>query len=303
MKKMKQNNNGFSLVELIIALAVLAFLMLAISSFMGSSVMQNKKVNSDVKIQSQAQETYSLITDSIMQASDLLIVGYTVSDSSLVDFSKTGEETTAVLTKKYFVRDKATAEALVNDPSAYGISESVSKADVIYFKDAKDEPIYIEYMRVESALPIDMTFVPGGNSNILASQTIMNSLTGDAVEIDCVEQNSKKIYSVNDTLVSYFYFDKNNMYYGRQYAFMTDLDDKVDMNDSDSRLKHLYNQYFAYNVGKNVATNAGLSGCVASINATDGTIGIDLYYNRSDMSYTTVGRINPRNSYVLVPKN
>lgn len=36
-------NSGFSLVELIIAIAVLAFLMLAVSSFMGSSVITNKE--------------------------------------------------------------------------------------------------------------------------------------------------------------------------------------------------------------------------------------------------------------------
>ena len=63
----KQQNSGFSLIELIIALAVLAFLMLAVSSFMGSSVMQSKKARADVKMQTQSQEVYNLITDSIMQ--------------------------------------------------------------------------------------------------------------------------------------------------------------------------------------------------------------------------------------------
>ena len=65
-------NSGFSLVELIIAIAVLAFLMLAVSSFMGSSVSQTRKEQVDVKLQTQAQETYSLITDTIMQANDIV---------------------------------------------------------------------------------------------------------------------------------------------------------------------------------------------------------------------------------------
>ena len=84
----KQQNSGFSLIELIIALAVLAFLMLAVSSFMGSSVMQSKKARADVKMQTQSQEVYNLLTDSIMQANDILIVGYTASDDDDIDFAK-----------------------------------------------------------------------------------------------------------------------------------------------------------------------------------------------------------------------
>ena len=144
----KQQNSGFSLIELIIALAVLAFLMLAVSSFMGSSVMQSKKERADVKMQTQSQEVYNLITDSIMQANDILIVGYTASDDDDIDFAKPGETTTATLTKKYYVRDKKTAEALMKDPATYGISGSVSASDIVYFTDlSATTNIYISYMR------------------------------------------------------------------------------------------------------------------------------------------------------------
>ena len=63
MKSKIKQNSGFSLIELIIAMAVLSFLMLAVSSFMGSSVMQNRKAKVDIKMQASAQETYGLITD------------------------------------------------------------------------------------------------------------------------------------------------------------------------------------------------------------------------------------------------
>jgi len=82
-------NSGFSLVELIIAIAVLAFLMLAVSSFMGSSVSQTRKEQVDVKLQTQAQETYSLITDTIMQANDIVMVGYTASEQ--LNFATVGQ--------------------------------------------------------------------------------------------------------------------------------------------------------------------------------------------------------------------
>lgn len=303
MNKKRQQNSGFSLIELIIALAVLAFLMLAVSSFMGASVSHTKKEQADVKIQTQAQETYSLITDSIMQSNEILMVGYTTSNPDDVSFKKPGETSTATFTKKFYVKDKAVADALLADPSKYGVEGSVSKTDIVYFKDLDSKtPVYVSYLRIESSVPLDMNFVPGGNPNIIADQVITNDLTGEATKVSCTEQNSKKVYSVNDTLVSSFYFKDNNLYYGRKYAFMTSSDDEVDMTDDASMQTHLYSKYFSYLVGKASAVDVGISGCVATVNAADGSIGIDLYYKQSDMEYTTNGRVNPRNSYVLVPK-
>lgn len=303
MVKGKQQNSGFSLIELIIALAVLAFLMLAVSSFMGSSVKQTKKEQVDVKIQTQAQETYSLITDTIMQANDILMVGYTVTNPDNIKFSKPGESTSETLTKKIYVRDQKTADALVSDPSAFGVDGSVSKADIIFFKDMDPKvPVYVSYLRVEGSVPLDMNFVPGANPNITTDQNITNTLTGEVTKVQCTLQNSKKVYSVNDTLVSSFYFSDNNLYYGREYAYMTSSNDKVDMSDNDSKQTHLYSKYFSYVKGKIGAADTGLSGCVAKVNAKDSSVEISLYYNQSNMEYTTNGRVNPRNSYVLVPK-
>lgn len=294
-------NSGFSLVELIIAIAVLAFLMLAVSSFMGSSVSQTRKEQVDVKLQTQAQETYSLITDTIMQANDIVMVGYTASEQ--LNFATVGEETSATMAKKFYVKDEATAKALVKDPSLYGITDSVSKADVICFKDIDvDDPIYISYLRIESSVPLDMNLVPGGNPSILSEQVITNSLTGEATKVQCTEQNSKIVYSINDTLVSTFYFENNNMYYGRKYAYMTMSDDEVDMSDSNSKFVHLYNPYLSYVEAKLGAIGVGVTGCTANIDAKNNSVKLDIYYNQSNMTYTTNGRVNPRNSYVLVPK-
>lgn len=301
MRIEKQKNSGFSLIELIIAIAVLAFLMLAVSSFMGSSVKQTKKEQTEVKIQTQAQETYSLITDSIMQAQEILIVGYTADNPDLIDFSKDGNDSSANLTKKYFVKDEETATALKAKEN--GIPAATPDTDIVYFSKVKaDEPIYITYMRIESAVPLDIE-AAGGNPNIIGSQYIKNNFTNEDVIVESVEQNSRLVYSVNDTMVSEFYFEGNNLYYGRRYAFMNSLDDVVDMTSTESKDAHLFSKYFSYNNVKIGATDGTVTGCVASIDAADSTIGIDLYYKQMSMGYTTYGRVNPRNSYVLVPKN
>lgn len=308
MRQIRKNNSGFSLLELIIAMAVLSFLMLAVSSFMGSSVMQSKKTKVDVKMQTQAQETYGLITDTIMQASNILIVGYETSNDDAIDFSEDGKETTASFTKHYYVRDKDAAQALIADPAKYGISGSVSDTEIVYFSDVKkDTKIYIQSLRIESSVPIDMNQTDGGNANIVAEQKLTNTLTGELEKIECEERTlkdgtKKKVYSINDTLVSTFYFEDNSLYYGRKYAFMVKLDDVLNVSDSDSKFTHLYNKYFSYNTFELAGSKQSVPGCVATINADDGTIGIDLYYNQSSMTYTTLGRINTRNSFVLKPR-
>lgn len=306
IQKLKRNS-GFSLIELIIAMAVLAFLMLAVSSFMSSSVIQNKKAKVDVRLQAQAQETYSLITDSIMQASDIAIIGYVADDDSLINLEKPdsdGEDTSAVLTKKYFVRDQAAADELMAE---YG---AIDTSNIVFFKDADvNQKVYVTLMQVKSAVPLDMSYVPGGNTETTADQKIRNDITNDLTDVTCTVEGTEKIYSINDTLISTIYFEENNMYYGRKYTYMVgpnaldpDLDDPLDITDAESKITHLYNKYFSYLKGKSGALDADVSGCVATINGKDGSIGIDLYYNQSSMTYTTIGRVNPRNSYVLVPK-
>lgn len=300
----KNKNSGFSLIELVIAIAVLSFLMLAVSSFMGSSVMHTKKTKVEVRMQAQAQETYSLITDSIMQASDIVIGGYTVAstDEEKMDFinlDSVGTDVGVGLTKKYYVKDKATADAIEANPALYGLTETVSSSDFVYFSDLDPATnIYVTFLRVESSVPIDITNIPSGNA-AADEQNITNSITGETVKLIRKDVDGEKVYTMNDTLISTFYFEGENMYYGRQYTFMTDANDQVDMSDADSKYAHLYSKYFAYVQGSEGAVLRDVSGCVANVNTEAGTIGINLTYNQSSMSYETVGRVNTRNTYVL----
>ncbi|MCM1209712.1 MAG: prepilin-type N-terminal cleavage/methylation domain-containing protein, partial [Ruminococcus sp.] len=86
MNKKLNSNRGFTLIELIIAIAVLAFLMTAISSLMTSSLITNRKTQADIEVQTTAQETYNKITDALMQAKSVYILGYTYPGTP--DFSK-----------------------------------------------------------------------------------------------------------------------------------------------------------------------------------------------------------------------
>lgn len=76
MVKQKLNNKGFSFVELVIAVAILAVIMVSISTFMGSTTAVYTRTTKDNEVQIEAQNVYNTITNSIMQANKVIIMLY-----------------------------------------------------------------------------------------------------------------------------------------------------------------------------------------------------------------------------------
>ncbi len=69
----KTHNQGFSLVELLIAIAILSLIMVALASFMGSTTNVYTTTRNDIELQRTGQEVYDMIADKIMQASEIRI--------------------------------------------------------------------------------------------------------------------------------------------------------------------------------------------------------------------------------------
>lgn len=315
MNKKLNSNRGFTLIELIIAIAVLAFLMTAISSLMTSSLITNRKTQADIVVQTTAQETYNKITDALMQAKSVYILGYTYPD--IPNFSKSGEAAGGSPSyfvaglydeKTYAVRDVVTGElkadatkdrnkeAIVNELSLYGISSNV--AEVKFFHELAGQDIYIKKLVVVTSETLDINLVPSA----------VGAMSGD--EWDCVNAfthlpvNVKRSpsgagFSENDMVVNIFTFDKGNLYYEKEYALMTGKNDKVsDWTDADVVRRNLFSNAISY-----VTTDdEPLSGCVVSLNPDKGSLAVDLYFNDKNMTYTSLGMVNVRNSYVLKAK-
>lgn len=71
MKKL--NNRGFTLIEMLLALAILAIFMVCVTAFVASSSKSTKQTKKQVKVQQDTQEVYDTIFDSVMQATALII--------------------------------------------------------------------------------------------------------------------------------------------------------------------------------------------------------------------------------------
>ena len=88
MKRKKFNNRGVTLVELVIALAVLSMLLVAVIMMMSNNSVIYRKTKADINVQTAAQETYNSIQDCIMQAKYIEIQAYSDTDATVKTYKK-----------------------------------------------------------------------------------------------------------------------------------------------------------------------------------------------------------------------
>ncbi|MBQ9935004.1 MAG: type II secretion system protein [Lachnospiraceae bacterium] len=302
MKIFKKNNSGFTLIELIIAMAVLAFLMTAIASLMGSSVASHKKQKAEIRVHTSAQETYNQITDSIMQAKEVVIVGY--ESSTEYSFSKAGVDVGSTPQLVYYVKNSEMREFIKNNPSVYGTDGAASVGDInikLFTEFDNSKYFYVKKIAIMTSVPLDMSMVPA--SVIKDNATDKYVLYDQLAELASNEVTVKKeltasglnALGANDNVVHIYTFDGANMYYEKQYSFMTTQNDMISGTDKDN---WLYNTSLSY-VKTSDTTPVDISGCRVTIDANNGAVGVDLMFNDLNMTYTTKGMVNIRNSFVL----
>ena len=88
MNRKQVNNRGVTLVELVVALAMLAMVMTAVIMMMSSNSVVYRKTKSDIDVQTKAQETFNTLQDSIMQAKYIELKGYTDADPTVVTYKR-----------------------------------------------------------------------------------------------------------------------------------------------------------------------------------------------------------------------
>ena len=74
--RQKHNNKGFSLVELLISMALLSIIMLMVVQFMATTTGANKKAKANMKAQTASEEFVGNIFDSMSMANYIRITPY-----------------------------------------------------------------------------------------------------------------------------------------------------------------------------------------------------------------------------------
>ncbi len=92
-------NKGVTLLELVVAMAILALLGTAIVGIMGSNTTIFRKNKADLSVQTSAEETYNQIQEDIQQAKHIYIEGYKSSTDLTFKTNKVGDEQALSLTR------------------------------------------------------------------------------------------------------------------------------------------------------------------------------------------------------------
>lgn len=303
----KKTNSGFTLIELIIAMAMLAFVMTAVSAFMGSGVVGYKKSKADINVHNSAQETYNQLVDTAMQANDIVIFGYTTVNPTASVFFEEGKDLSAVFNPKpvYYVRDKEQADYVKTKASYYDGSSDIK----LYSDLAAGQKVYVKQIIVESATPFDSTFATASGTdmyynNFTAEYDTVKPeqrITAGGASENVTSVTGDVVYSKNDTLRTIYTFEAENLYCETEYAYMTLLNDIA---TSGNKSACLYSESFNYGVGKDSsdAKVGDISGCVVTLDVSNGSISFDLDFSDKNMTYETQGMVKFRNSYVLREK-
>ncbi len=83
------NNKGFTLVELVVSIAIMALVIIAVSGVMFSNNTVFRKTKSDIYVQDNAQDIYNRINDEVMQAKHIYIEGYVTNTGDKQEFKTT----------------------------------------------------------------------------------------------------------------------------------------------------------------------------------------------------------------------
>lgn len=305
MKKIK-SNNGFTLIELVIALAMLAFIMTAVSAMMGNSIMTFRKSKADISVQNEAQSAYERVSDAIMQAKRVVIHGYISTDANMDEFKneKNGTNVSGNFQECYLVADIDTKKELVN-------KEGVAEGSIKLFSELDPKAVvFVKDMTIDNAVAIDQPDRIKNFSSSVMSANVENVFTGQTVELKKLS-DSPLVYNINDTQRNIFTFSQKNMYLERKYALQcgqntaadSGKNDVVDdWSDYDSRKLCLYTDSLKYMTNGTEDSQKEIPGCVLKVDRENGAIEVTIYFDDKNISYVTEGVVKVRNTGVLENK-
>lgn len=335
MKQKMKSNSGFTLIELIIAMAILAFLMTAVSSFMGTGVLNFKKSKADINVHNTAQDVYDQLADSIMSGKNIIICAYVVSGTldgttaadTKVTFLEAGDAANQTLEGPYyFLRNEDKDDDHIIDQQNDLTNGYLKKycLDVKGYKTYDELPagvrLYPVQIIVDKAIAIDKSCC----SDLKLGEENVNALTGESVVIErqmrevlneagnTTEEKVETsdgipVYNVNDTERCVYTFDEKNMYLEREYAFMDKLNDFSSSRAISTLKSYKYSDAFNYvtmsfTMPDGSTQEATAPGCVLYVDEGKNALGLELYFSDKNMTYVTSGLINTRNTYVLRAK-
>ena len=282
MKRKKFNNRGVTLVELVIALAVLSMLLVAVIMMMSNNSVIYRKTKADINVQTVAQETFNTLQDSIMQAKEIFIV--VPNGSKKMVYMKDSYVDWHQKEKKDGTK--------IEDSELKEIGASISAKT----KDTVNS-LYAEYNTVQRFS--DLKKSDGTYVSIEPVRIIINYSVGDNGSLDnnnCTVNYYFCKYSEKDE-------QKVNLYVTREYDFSGKSADKwatsvkgpndwtpLDGDGSKSEDRDVFKDYLY---------TSSLREAKMTVDYSTQSVNLMLDFYDRGMKYETSGIVSVRNSYVM----
>lgn len=71
--KQKKNNKGFTFIELLVCMTILSMIVIYVVCMLNAGIVSSNRGNAEIRVQTNAQQSYNQIADSIMQATTVEI--------------------------------------------------------------------------------------------------------------------------------------------------------------------------------------------------------------------------------------
>ena len=209
----KDNNKGFTFIELVLYMGILAIFMVAVTNLMGSVTASNRKMTTRKKVQTMASETYESVSDMFMGAVDVKIYG-TAYISVTNDNATSYSEVTGVflVPESDYTKEESTGKLIIPGGTTYYTEEidGVSKncydiADIKSFGDvdspSTDTKTYITadsnglmYVYIKYASDIDSS--NSDKNSIYTCCTLKYDAGSDKIYISRVASTDTSNYAI-----------------------------------------------------------------------------------------------------------
>jgi len=167
----RNNNKGFTLVELIVSLAIMSLIMIAVVGLMIMNTATNRRLKADSAVQSEAGELYEHINDSVMQATYIEI---TADGKTYKNLPKTDSASFANMTNATGYKfEKMVVKYSVNYNSQYGGGATVDKDTCTVTFELSGDTMYV-YRTYDLMTKLNDT--PGTIDNNIYAQDIESAV-------------------------------------------------------------------------------------------------------------------------------
>jgi prepilin-type N-terminal cleavage/methylation domain-containing protein len=192
LKTKLKDDSGFTLVELIVALAIMALLMVGVIGLMSMNSASNKRLKADISVQSAAEDLSQSITDSVMQAQVVEIW------SGGEKYTKDGE----VGAKKFSEFSgtkpltKMNVTYAVNYNGSFGTEDPAlidkDLCTITYEYDSTDEKVYV-YRKFKYMTSLNDTYTEATKSRYLYASYV----TDMQVAVDAESNSLEVLFNLN----------------------------------------------------------------------------------------------------------